>query len=127
MVKFYNFLSVHNPYKISDKNTLVNIATGLVASDDVDMDNAIEIGERIHQKIDGTNFGDIKLRKADQAKTFIAMRKCVKVQNEKIHMSTSELFQGLIATVCVNGPPEISLFAYELPLFPQLYSTMTVQ
>ena len=82
--EFVKFLSGHNPFDLPQGDMLMNIATGVVASDGINVDEAVTIGIKIHKKIDDTKFGDIKLVKADQAKTFMIMRKPVKVDNVNI-------------------------------------------
>ena len=46
-MKLIDFLASHNPFTVSDD--LVNIATGVVAHV-VNVENALQIGERIHAK-----------------------------------------------------------------------------
>ena len=41
---FIDFMAVHNPFNTQNSD-LVNIATGVIASDEVDVDDAMEIGK----------------------------------------------------------------------------------
>ena len=50
------------------------------------------------------------------------MRKSVRVEKDDIFMSSNELLQRLILTVCISGPPEDSIFTYELaPVAPAMF------
>ena len=80
------------------------------------IDEAVQIGKRIHQNLDGSKFIDIKFVKDKKTKTFMTMRMSVRVEQNDIFMSSNELFQCLISTVCISGPPEDSAFTYELAL-----------
>jgi hypothetical protein len=113
MKKFTLFLREHNPFAVED-DQLRNIATGLIADHRVTADDAIDIGRRIHEKLNEKRFGDITLKKADQAVTFAVMRKVVKVGNEDVHMSSQELYHRLMSTASVSGPPDKAIFEYEL-------------
>ena len=57
----------------------MNIATGVViASDEVDVVDAVSIGTKILRKMDNLCLAEITLKRNDQAKTFATMRKAVK-------------------------------------------------
>ena len=60
---FIDFLEIHNPFKTSSE--LINIATGVIASGDVDVDSAVDTGKDIIQKIVGKSLSDITLKKKD--------------------------------------------------------------
>ena len=121
-IKFLKFLTWHNPFNVDEKNVLLNIATGIIANKEINVDEAVQTGKRIHQVLDGTKFIDIKFVKAKQAKTFMTMRKSVRAGKDNIFMSLNELFRCLISTVCISGPPEDSIFTYGLePVAPAMY------
>ena len=103
---------------------MINIATGVVASLQVNVDEALEIGMLIQKQMDGKKWSDITFKKSDQVKTFMIMRKPVKLQDEEIYISSSELFQRLIATVRVDGPPDPEIFLNELAPVSQHCSTI---
>ena len=51
----------------------------------------------------------------------MTMRKSVRAEKSDIFMSSNELFQRLILTVYISGPPEDSIFTYELePIAPAI-------
>ena len=111
---FTNFLESHNPFVSKDGNQLINIATGIIADERVNVDEAVAIGRRIQDTLDDKKYGEISLKRSHQATTFAAMRKPLKVESDNIRMSSSELYQRLLASACVNGPPQQSVFAHEL-------------
>ena len=84
IISFLKFLEIRNPYSSSTNDRLINIATGVVASNEVNVDDAINIGEKIMKKIGDCKFGDIKLVKKDQAITCNSMRKPVKLGSDEI-------------------------------------------
>ena len=71
----------------------------------------LKLVQKFTEKIDDYKVGDIKLMEANQTKTFMIMRKTVKVGNQDIHMSSNQLFECLISTVCIYEPPESVFFS----------------
>ena len=112
--RFTQFLQCHNPFESRNENQLINIATGVIADERVTADRALSIGRRIQEGLDDKRYGEISLKRSEQATTFTAMRKPLKVESENIRMSAGELYQRLLASACVNGPPQQSIFAHEL-------------
>ena len=55
-LKFLKFLTWHNPFNVDEKGVLMNIATGIIANKEINVDEAVQIGKRIHQVLDGTKF-----------------------------------------------------------------------
>ena len=53
IISFLEFLEVHIPSSKLSNDRLVNIVKGVFASDEVNVDDAINIGERIMMKIVG--------------------------------------------------------------------------
>ena len=86
VIKFLKFLTWHNPFNVDEKGVLMNIAAGIIANKEINVDEAVQIGKRIHQVFDSTKFIDIKFVKAKQAKTFMTMRKSVRVGKDNIYV-----------------------------------------
>ena len=63
---FIDFLEIHNPFKASSSD-LTNIATGTIASSDVNVDSSIDIGKGILKKVFNKSLSEITLEKKDQA------------------------------------------------------------
>ena len=107
---------------MDEKDVLMNIATGIIVNKDINVVEAVQIGKKIHQDLDGTEFNDIKFVKTKQAKTFMTMTKPVRVEKGDIFMLSNELFQHLISTVCITGPSDDSVFTYGLaPVAPAMF------
>ena len=114
---FIDFFDIDIPV-----NKLINIATGVIASDDINVDSAIDIGTKIVSGLDNKNLGEISLKRKDRAKTFAAMRKFVKVGETVIQMSFDQLSQRLLASVVPDQAPSLEIFSYELSeVVPSLF------
>ena len=110
---FIDFFDTHNPFMAAE-NQLINIATGVIASDDVNVDSAISIGEKIVAGFSGKCIGDISLKRKNQAKTFAVMRKTVTIGDTLVQMSSDQLSQRLLATVIRDEAPLREIFSHEL-------------
>ena len=70
----------------------------MVADERVNVDNAVDIGEKILKDMDGKSVSAYSFKKVAQATTFAVLRKPVKSDNgEDIHMSSTQLYQRLFA------------------------------
>jgi hypothetical protein len=114
---FQAFLECHNQFTTADCNQLINISTGVIADDRMNVDNAISIGTAIHELTD-KKFGDFTMKRSQQAQTFAIMRKSVKVDGEDVSMGSAELHQRLLSIACTSSPPNADVFRYELATFP---------
>lgn len=111
---FPSFLQVYNPFTTEDSTKLINIATGLVADDRVNVEEAVSIGQKVHEKITNLTWENITFNRSEQAKTFGIMRKAIQVNKKEIRMSSPELYQRLLSIACISGSPDADIFAYEL-------------
>ena len=87
---FIDFLEIHNPFKASSSD-LTNVATGTIASSDVNVYSSIDIKKGILQKVVNKSLSEITLKKKDQARTFAIIRKTVKVDGKEIKFSSEQL------------------------------------
>ena len=110
---FIDFFDIHNPFK-APANELVNIATGVIASEEVNADSAVDIGTKIVSGMDDRKLGDISFKRKDQAKTFAIMRKTIKVGETVVQMSSDQLSQRLLASVVRDETPLSEIFSHEL-------------
>ena len=62
-IKFLKFVTYHNPFNVDEKDVLMNIATGIIANKEINVDEAVQIGKKIRKGLDGTKFIDIKFVK----------------------------------------------------------------
>ena len=90
MQTFLSFLRSHNPFTSDDPTQLRNISTGVVADHRVNVDDALNIGNRICNGLRGQRFGDVIMKNKNQAPTFSIMRKPLKVDGEDVDMSFAE-------------------------------------
>ncbi len=105
LMKFQTYFNQFNPFVQEDSDILRNISSGLIASNEVNCYKFKEVGDSIIKGVDGKKFGDVKFKRSEQVQTFGIMRKHVQIGNEKLSISSAELFQRLVS-------PDV--FAYEL-------------
>ena len=80
-------------------NDLVTIATGVIASNDMNVDLAVDIKTRIVSGLHDKKLGEIPIKRKNQAKTFAKMRKSVKVGKTVVQTSSDGLIQRSLASV----------------------------
>ena len=85
-----------------------------MADHGVNVDDALNIGAKIQERLTGKRFGDVTMKKKDQAQTFSIMRKPIKVDGEDVRMSPVQLYHQLLCIASTNGPPAPSIFSYEM-------------
>ena len=87
--KFEEWLREHSPF--IDMKDLFSLASGLVAQDDVNCYKAVSLGEQSLRKIgtEITQFGSLKLKTADVAKTMFSSTRTVMVGKDVIEVDTS--------------------------------------
>ena len=110
--KLCEFFDVNNPFE-SPWAYLKNVDTGIIADERINCDDSCKIGHKIMSKMNNLKFKEIKLLKSDQAKTFSVLRKPTKINKEDVFISSNELYQRIILTVCNIGPPNPEIFSYE--------------
>ena len=99
LCNFIDFFDIHSPFKVPIKE-LINITTGVIASDDINVDSAVDIGTKLVSGLDNKKLDEISLKRKDQAKTFATMRKSVKVSETVVQMSSDQLSQRLVHLLC---------------------------
>ena len=62
-IKFLQSFTCHNPFNVDEKDVLMNVVTGIIANKKLNVDEAVQIGKKIHQDLDGTKFIDINFVK----------------------------------------------------------------
>jgi len=117
--KILEFLELHNPFSISDSR-LRSLTSGIAAadSDNINCDNAEEIGSVIMLKMDGIPFSNIKLKRSDHVKTLahVATTATAGVQ-KKLNIDPTMLFNRLLVIMQRSSDLE-KYFAYELSSLP---------
>lgn len=107
-------LSKNNPFDPTVK-TLVSIWTGIIAADadNINCDLAKEVGVAIHLSMDNTTFTDVKLRKADQVRTFSVINDKNSISRKDKPADMSNLFHRFL--IQAERTQDIaSYFSYEL-------------
>ena len=51
LCNFIDFFNIHNPFKVP-VNEVISIATGVIASDDINVDSAVDVGTKIASDLD---------------------------------------------------------------------------
>ena len=64
---FIDLFDIHNLFKAL-VNELINIAAGVIASDDINVDSVVDIGTKIVSDLDDKKLGEISFKRKDQAK-----------------------------------------------------------
>ena len=111
---FLVFLRSHNPFSSDDPTQPRNISREVVADHRVNVDDALNIGAKIQERLTGKRFGDVTMKKKDQVQTFSIMRKTIKVDGEDVRMSPVQLYHQLLYIASTNGPLDPSIFSYEM-------------
>ena len=111
---FLVFLRSHNPFLSDDPTQPRNISRGVVADHRVNVDDALNIGAKIQERLTEKRFGDVSMKKKDQAQTFSIMRKPIKVDGENVRMSPVRLYHLLLCIASTNGRPDPSIFSNEM-------------
>ena len=91
-----NWFIEHNPF---DENTvqLRSLSTGLTAKDEVNCDQAIDIGLTLHRSLDNSHVSEAKIKRASQTRTIASCYTNIKVSGNVIDVDPSKLFNRLLA------------------------------
>ena len=109
-----NYAKCCRLFTSDDPTQLRNMSTGVVADHRVSVDDALTIGAKIQERLTGGKFGDVTMKKKDQAQTFSITRKPIKIDGEDVCMSPAQLYHRLLCIASTNGPPDPSIFSYEM-------------
>ena len=100
---------------------LVNIATGTIASADVNVDSAVDIGKTIISKLRNKSLSEISLKQKHKS-TFAVMRKSITVNGTELKLSSEQLSNRLLASAKRDDVLMEDVFSYELfPVAPALF------
>ena len=104
----------------TNRSMFIN-ATGVIASDNVNLDLAVVIRTKIVSGFDGKTLGEKSLERKDQANKFVTIRLSVKVDETVVHMSSEQLSQRLLASVVRDEAPLVCKDLYSLPPLEKLF------
>ena len=108
-LKMLAYIKDRDPF--DEKDDLVNLATGEVASKEVNVHKAHSLGEALVSSMAGIDVFSFAYQKKDrviQMKT----KSMVSIEGEKVHVDSGILFQRLIAVYSLDELP--TPFGYEL-------------
>ena len=78
IVTFVEWLQAHPPFDRHDPDILCSIASGIVADESVNCDNALELGKSSMEKMIGKHYFDATLRQKEKVKAIAAMKNIIK-------------------------------------------------
>ena len=93
---------------------LVNIATCVIASDNININSAADIDTNIVSSLGDEKLDEISLNRKNKAKTFATMRKSVQVGKTVVPMSSDQLSQRLLISAVQDEAPLLEIFSHEL-------------
>ncbi|GBN44332.1 hypothetical protein AVEN_40041-1 [Araneus ventricosus] len=102
------------------KHLLIDIASGLVANDKANCDNAKDVGEKLLSLIAGGSFGEVKLQREKRVIPISATSNTLIIRNESVVFNPLQLSTRIAAMLKSNENLQDHLI-YELPLQPPHY------
>ena len=117
--KVVEFLHTYSPFRFSDNSRLISLATGVSASsgDGVNCDLAFDLGFIAQQRWDGKRFGEVKVIKADKAKTLTSVTNKSSGFCAPVNIDPHSLFHRLIL-IAEREQSMKACFSYELTPCP---------
>ncbi|GBN83680.1 hypothetical protein AVEN_23973-1 [Araneus ventricosus] len=113
MVKLSNWLLLHDPLNVScPKLLLINTASGLVAYDKTNYDNAKD-GEKLLSSIAGGSFGEVKCRREKRIIPIFATSNTLIIRNESVVFNPLQLFTR-ISPALKSKENSLDLLKYKL-------------
>ena len=73
----------------------MSVATGIVASESVNCDRAVEIGSKAASEMTGKKFTDVSLRRNDKVTTMGSKDKMLSVRGQQVEVNPSLLFNRI--------------------------------
>ena len=109
------FLNERNPFAVPE--ILVNIATGVHAGPEVNVEQAHELGEDILRKMNERRASEYSCKRNDQAVT-MSSKNSIRIKNEAVQIYPNLMFQRLASTI-VNSDTNLGdALKHELCTFP---------
>ena len=93
LFKIKHWFDVHHPFD-EGNHSLRCLSSGLSCSEDdiINCDQAEEVGAKVHKKMDSQVYSDISLKRSDQVKTLLNLKKGVKIEGNTVHVDPMILF-----------------------------------
>ena len=116
---FIKWLEVHPPFSPRKTNEIISLASGVIADNSVNCDEAIRIGYEAMQKMvsSSENFASISLHRKNKVKSQAAMKNKIKIRGEDVVVNPTSFFNRI---TCILGTSsEMGTFLqYELSPHP---------
>ena len=113
--KLLPFLKLRNPF--DEIESLRNIESGVSASEKVNADNSLKIGNRIIETMENQCPLTYTFKRSRQSVTLAADSHTIKIDGEHINIDPQLLFQRLMMAADTEDDP-MKLFEYELCTYP---------
>lgn len=92
---FVQWLQAHSPFSQSQSDSVVALATGLVADKSVNCDMAFVIGQTAADSLTDKPFTDVKLKRNDRVKTISGAINTVHVRGQPVVVNSVLLFNRI--------------------------------
>ena len=97
---FLQWIKVHSPFSYGAHDSLVNVASGVVASRSVNADQAVTIGTMAALTMTGKTYADVKLKRNDRVTSMSADRNKILLCGVEVEVNSTLLF---LRVTCVTN------------------------
>ena len=94
--KFLVFLRSHNPFTAGDQTRLRNTSAVIAADHRVNVDDALNIGAKIQERLTGNRFGHVTMKNNYKTQTFSITRTSIKVDSQNVPILPEQLYHRLL-------------------------------
>lgn len=126
MNTFKEWLLVHNPFT-RPTPFLTSISSGIMASEEVNCDDACAVGRASMKTMEGRVFSNIHLQRKNNIKPLSSVTKSIKIKDAHVVINPNQLFHRI---VCVSRSDSdlASYLTYELaPRPPSLFDDISLR
>ena len=99
MISWFNY---HNPFLITDP-CLKSLSTGIIATEEINCDDAETVGENIQKSLDNLTVEEAKVSKKDQTKTLDTLQAGIVIDSETVYIDLLTSFTCLAAVIQRDG------------------------
>ena len=110
--KITNWFSAHNPFLVNEPS-LKSLSTGLIATEEIDCDEAEKVGENIQKTLDNITIEEAKVSRKSAIKTLDTLQTGISIDEKTVYIDPLILFTRLAAIIQRDGCV-IDYFNYEL-------------
>jgi len=101
IILFLNYLRSHSPFSYTNEHqsSLVCIATGVVAAETANADQAEDRGQKAATTIENHNYADVKLKSKDKVVSISASHNSIQVRGESVVVNPTLLFLRITCVI----------------------------